>query len=450
MQLLSLQNVIIKNLPVGTRKILVAVSGGIDSVVLLHLLSSLQDAHDFVLQVAHLDHQLRSESKNDASFVGELCERLGISFHLETCDVAKLAGATKSSLEMAGRQARRVFLLRLASEYAVDSIAVAHHNDDQTETFMLRLLRGTGLSGLCSMQVRQGLWWRPLLSCSRKQIMEYAREHKLEWVEDASNRDPEFLRNRLRHQLLPQMREINPQFDISVARLTHQIQIEEDYWQQQVDGSFSTLVVSRYDGLRLDRVALLKHHPALRLRLLREALLQVRGDLQRIEAVHLHAIENLLVGSSSQCQIDLPAGWVARRYDNIWFRLEAPEVTLPFELTLKIPGEVELPDGRVMRLTVGDELMGESAQVAEYAVADLDLPLRVRGWLPGDRFLPQGMVGHKRLKRYFSDNLIELEERLRVPILVSGEQIIWLVGMRRSNVKSAGLDGGAIVRIELL
>ncbi len=439
-----------KNIPSGVNNILVAVSGGIDSVVLLHLLSSLQKSHKFTLQVAHLDHQLRSESSQDASFVADLCAQLEIRCHVERCDIAALAVATKSSIEMAGRQARRDFLQRLAARYGVDLIALAHHGDDQTETFMLRLLRGTGLSGLTSMRVQQGHWWRPLLNCRRQQIIDYASEYKLDWVEDASNRDTVFLRNRLRQQLIPQLRDINPQFDAGIARLTQQIQIEEDYWQHRVAENFSQLIISQDDGLRLNRIALLKHHPALRMRLLREGLLQVRGSLQRIEAVHLDAIENLVVDSRSQCQLDLPTVWVARRYDQIWFRPSAPEVATPFNLSLGIMGEVELPDGRAIHLTVSDEQLGESAQVAEFAAADLNLPLQVRSWLPGDRFNPSGMAGSKRLKKYFSDNHIELEERSRVPILVSGAEIIWLAGMRRSNVKPAGSDGGAVLRVELL
>ncbi|MCK4502020.1 MAG: tRNA lysidine(34) synthetase TilS, partial [Desulfuromonadales bacterium] len=149
-------------------------------------------------------------------------------------------------------------------------------------------------------------------------------------------------------------------------------------------------------------------------------------------------------------QLDLPDAWVARRYETLWFRVAAPELPVAYDLSLDVPGAVELPDGRVLRLSLSTEQGGESASIAEFSVADLSAPLRVRSWQSGDRFVPQGMTGHKRLKCYFSDNKIELEERLRVPVLVSGETIIWLGGMRRSNQKVASLDGGTILRVELL
>ncbi|MCK4691886.1 MAG: tRNA lysidine(34) synthetase TilS, partial [Desulfuromonadales bacterium] len=332
----------------------------------------------------------------------------------------------------------------------MNPVALAHHQDDQVETFMLRLLRGSGQSGLVAMRVHQGIWWRPLLGCRRSQILDYARQYKLSWVEDKSNNDPVFLRNRLRLQVIPQLLEINPQFDARVADLTRQFQFEEDYWREQIGENFADLVVSRCDGLRLDRTALLSLHPALRFRLFREALRQVRGDLQKIESTHLQAVETLLTGRRSQAQLDLPGCWVARRYETLWLRAVAPELPEPFDLPLSIPGELELPDGRVLCASLQDEQKGESLNVVEFAFADLPQPLQARSWRAGDRFEPQGMAGHKRLKRFFADNRVELEERLNVPLLVSEKTILWVVGRRRSRHAVAGDDSGKVLRLELL
>ncbi|MBE9486619.1 MAG: tRNA lysidine(34) synthetase TilS, partial [Chloroflexi bacterium] len=262
-----LEQSIIDTIPLGTSRLLVAVSGGVDSVVLLHALRSLAESLNLSLQVAHLNHQIRPESAADASFVTDLCAQWDIPCHIESCNVPALAEQNKLSLEMAGRQARREFLQRLTEKIDVNLVALAHHRDDQVETFMLRLLRGSGQSGLVAMRVHQGIWWRPLLGCSRRQILDYARQYKLTWVEDKSNNDPAFLRNRLRAQVIPQLFEINPQFDARIAALSGQFQREEDYWQEQIRENFAGLVVSRCDGLRLDRTALLSLHPALRFRL---------------------------------------------------------------------------------------------------------------------------------------------------------------------------------------
>lgn len=450
MKFTDLEQSIIDTLPSGAVNLLVAVSGGVDSIVLLSALSRISVFSRVSLHVAHLDHQIRSESAEDAAFVRNLCCQKHIPCHIELCNVPTLAQEEKLSIEMAGRQARRRFLQKVAENVDADAIVLAHHQDDQVETFMLRLLRGSGQSGLAAMRIHQGLWWRPLLNCSREQILDYARQHDLDWVEDESNKSLDFLRNRLRHQLLPQLLEVNPSFGCRVAGLTQQIQIEEDFWQKKVEQAMGKLVLPCQDGLRLRRDSLLKLHPALRVRMIREALRQVRGDLQRIEAIHLQAIEALLIGTRSQSQLDLPGCWVARRYETLWLREEVPILPKGFDLNLPSSGELELPDGRVVRTSIQDELEGESATVTEYSLAQLSQPLRVRSWLPGDRFKPSGMSGHKKLKSFFSDNRIEIEERFKTPMLVCGDIILWVVGARRSDYAIAEQGQGKVLRVELI
>lgn len=430
--------------------LLVAVSGGVDSVVLLRLLHELSGELGLRLQVAHLDHQIRLESSADADFVRQLCTELNVPCVVEACDVPRLADERGISLEMAGREARREFLLRQADLLGAQLIALAHHRDDQVETFLLRLLRGSGVAGLAAMQALQGRWWRPLLDCSREQILEVAQQQRLRWVEDQSNADPVFLRNKLRHQLLPQLREINLQVDERLAELCRQLQVDETYWQQQVEKTLSGLIVSTQDGLRLDRQKLLVLPEALRIRVIRGALRQLRGDLQRLESVHLRAVDELLTGTRSQAQLDLPGCWVARRYETLWLRDQAAAPLPDYDLLLPVPGELKLPCGRILSAQLSMEPSGESALAAEFLWSEIDRPLRVRNWRAGDSFAPQGMVGTKKIKRLFGDRKVELEERSRVPLLVSGEQILWLAGVRRSRFASIATASGEILRLELL
>ena len=430
--------------------LLVAVSGGVDSVVLLHLLKAAADRFGLQLQVAHLDHCLRPESGADARFVQKLCSKLALPCHVEAAEVQRLAEKMKLSLETAAREARREFLQRTAHKIGARLIVLAHQRGDQAETFMQRLLRGSGTAGLGGMRPLQGLWWRPLLDCSREQILAYAKQHNLAWVEDESNADPEFLRNRLRHQLLPELRSYSPQIESRLAELCRQLAAENDFWQEQVGVLLPDLTLSKGDGLRLSRPGLLGVHPALRARLLREALRLVRGDLQRLEAVHLRAVDRLLTAQRSQAQLDLPGCWAARRYETLWLRATAPALPSDYELALPVPGELALPGGQVLLASLQDELLGESARVAEFARQELAGLLRVRSWRPGDGFAPEGMVGHKRLKAFFADEKVELEERNRTPLLTCGDEILWVIGRRRSRHAVAGCGSGQILRLELL
>lgn len=431
-------------------ELLVAVSGGIDSVVLLHLLCEQAKQSGLRLHVAHLDHQIRSQSADDADFVRRYCSQLGLGCFVASCSVPNLANEKGLSLEMAGREARQEFLLRTADKVGARLVALAHHRDDQMETFLLRLLRGSGIAGLAAMSSLQGRWWRPLLGCSREQIEGYAVEHRLAWVEDDSNRDVMFLRNRVRHRLVPELRQMNPRFDQRLVELCRQFAEDEDYWRQQVAVVLPDLIVSTEDGLRLDRQGLCALPAALRVRVLRAALLRLRGELRRIDAVHLRALEALLVGGRSQGQLDLPGCWAARRYNQLWLRHDPPVVLASYELELPVPGRLKLPCGRTLRSRLVARPLGESTAAAEFDLKAIDGVLRVRNWRAGDCFAPLGLQGSKKLKRLYGDRKVELEERTRVPLLVADEEILWVAGIRRSSHAVVSSNTQQILHLELL
>ncbi|MBD1399782.1 tRNA lysidine(34) synthetase TilS [Pelovirga terrestris] len=445
-----LEQAILKSLPDTVDSIVVAVSGGVDSVVLLHLLQRVAARCGLILRAVHLNHCMRPEADDDARFVEALCQQLNIPCHSESCNVAKLAQQGKISLEMAGRLARRRLLEQVAAETGAQLIALGHHRDDQLETLLLRLTRGTGISGLSGMAELDLPWWRPLLFCSRRQLLDYARRQSLSWREDASNLDPLFVRNRIRHQIVPRLKDINPQFAERMVVLSRQVAVEEDFWRYQIETHFPSIRVACDDGLRLQRSPLLGFHPALRLRLLRAALFEVRGHLHGIEAVHLQAIDDLLTGARSQAQLDLPGCWVARRYEHLWVRTAAPAMPPRYDVALQIPGEILLPDGRKLVATVVEQVEIETRHRVYVDQAVLDRPLTVRTWRPGDCFVPLGMTGHKRLKQLFSDLKIEKEERLRTPLVVAGETLLWVAGLQRSGFGVVTPLSVRPVRLELL
>ena len=454
MTMCTLESTVRQSLPDETGAIVVAVSGGVDSVVLLHLLRciavSRSAAHPLHLQVVHLNHQIRQEAEDDARFVEALCRQWNVPCHGMSCDVPALARKEGISLEMAGRVARRRLFRQVAERQGAELIALGHHRDDQVETLLLRITRGSGLSGLAGMAERDGIWWRPLLSCSRRQLLDYAKQHALKWCEDSSNKDTAFVRNALRLQVVPRLKEINPRLNERFFELGRQIASEEDYWQQQIDKHFPLLLVAEQDGLRLSRAGLLACHPALRLRLLREAVRRVCGTLDGIGAVHLRALDSLLDSSRCQSQLDLPGCWVACRYDDVWLRTHPPGLPVAFHLPVKIPGETLLPDGRRLVVTMVKRLEAESRDsiFVDLTVGGTDM--FVRNWHPGDRIAPQGMTGHKRLKRIFAEMRVEKEDRHRIPLLFAGNDLLWIVGMRRSRHAAARPDTGMMARFDLI
>jgi len=426
-------------------RVLVAVSGGADSVVLLDLLRRLAPEFPFTVRVAHLDHGLRPESAADAEFVGKLCAEWGIPLTVARIDVLRASREHGTGLEETGREVRRSFLRRVAGEQGCTAIALGHHRDDQAETFLHRLLRGTGLSGLAAMREKSAPFIRPLLGFSRKQLRDYLTSHRLPHVEDATNADPGFTRNRLRHELLPLLAQYNPRVAEHLARLSRRIAGEEDYWRIEVERRLNEVAGADESGLRLARPRLLELHPALRRRIVRGAIEQARGSLRGISSRHIEDVAGLLISDRPQSELRLPGLWVARRYEALYLRRDRPPEPAAFCLALEAPGTLRLPGGETLEAEVTDDARGETADAVEFDAAAITWPLQVRTFRPGDRFRPAGAPGGRKLKDFFIDARVEREVRSQVPLVV-GEEVLWVVGIRRCHGRRP-LPGGKVVRL---
>lgn len=426
--------------------VLVALSGGGDSVALLHLL--LQMAPHFSLQVqgAHLDHGIRAESGKDVDFVQQLCREWRVPLTVERLDVPRLARERGQGLEEAGHELRREFLQRTAGDRGCHYIALGHHRGDQAETLLMRLLRGSGLTGLAAMRPLNGSIIRPLLDFSRKQIEDYLDAIGQSFLQDASNEDLYYTRNRLRHRVLPELMDLNPRLEENLAALSQRIALEEGFWQQEVKEALNTVRTLDAGELWLDRLALLDLHPALRARVLRQALFEVRGDLRGIGAVHIEDLEKLLVGATPQAEAHLPAAWAGRRYERLWLRVAPPAVVPSFAIEVREPGEVRLPDGRRMLFSLEALPQGETATAVEFPAQTVPFPLTVRSFRPGDRFHPFGAPGSRKLKKFFIDAKIDRETRASVPLL-EGRQILWLAGLARCQQWPCAEAEGPVLRV---
>jgi tRNA(Ile)-lysidine synthase len=431
--------------------VLCAVSGGADSVALLVMLKQLSDRLSFTLHAVHLDHCLRPESGDDANFVTELCASLQVPLSTESVDIKALSVERREGLEATGRFARRRFFEQVAREQGCSAIALAHHGDDQAETVLFRLARGSGLTGLAAMRPRSGAYIRPLLTCKKSELCDWLVANGIGWREDASNLDPAFNRNLIRNQILPALRQVNAQVDEALCRFSRQVALEEGFWREQVEEVLSRQLVESQTGssLHIAVESLLALHPALRRRVIRGILERLRGDLQRFEAGHIDQIEALLVNSRPQVETCLPGAWVARRYDTLEFHFEPPEIE-SFEMLLPAAGSYDLPGAErlVLRLTTDSAPLADPS-VVEFCAGQISFPLMVRSVRSGDRFRPSGMQGHKRLKNYFIDNKIPLETRRKIPVVCAGDTILWLAGERRCEGAWPVHDGPKLqIRLE--
>jgi len=428
--------------------VLIGVSGGADSVALLHLFHELASDWQLSLQTAHLDHALRDRSAEDADWVATLSRKLGIPPVCERVDVAELARERGQGVEEAARFARHRFLGQLAENVPGCVIALGHHQGDQAETVLQRLLRGSGSSGLRGMEYRQQRLIRPLLGQRREQLESYLAGIGQEWLTDPTNRDLRFTRNRIRHQLLPQLQELNPQAEAALCRMAERFALDEDYWNELLESELQTLV--RYDdGLyTLSIESLQKLHPALRMRLYRRLLLEVRGSLQGISSRHLQAVEKMLLAERPQASLDLPGIWVAKRYANLLFGSEALPAAERFWRKIAGPGIYSLPGGEKLKVQRCPAATAETPYRVEFAAGQVEFPFVLRSVLPGDRFRPSGMNGTKKLKDYFIDAKMTLEERSAVLVL-EGEEILWLVGMRRCAGFAVSNGSAEVIRMTL-
>ena len=461
--------------------VVAAVSGGPDSLAMLHALHHLRDDLELSLHGAHLDHGLRGEaSKADARFVAQVFRRLGVPYTLEEANVAAFRNERRLSLEEAAREVRYEFLGRVAIEQEADAIALGHTADDQAETVLMHIIRGAGLTGLRGMGAvtrrafngRDVDLVRPLLHVSRRETVEYCRALKLEPRQDESNLTPELARNRVRIELLPLLERYNPAIRDALARLSRSASQDVAYMEGEVTRVWHEAVRQDESGISVDRQFFSRQAPALQSHLLRRAVLSVKGDLDDIQQDHIDGMARLMAGPAGK-SLDLPGGIrFSVSYADATLSPSALDPTtmpsLEGEHKLALPGETTLPgwlvtaellDPRMSDTQTPDlsreeprgqpatEVAGLRADVSntmtpnfsrgasqEHA-AHLDYDsiggqLWVRSRRPGDRFQPLGMSQSKKLQDFMVDSRVARPWRDRVPLVVSPRGIAWVVGYR--------------------
>ncbi len=432
-------------------KALVAVSGGMDSVALLHLLNRFKGEYGFDLAVAHLNHMARGEdSDSDARFVASLGKELGLETIVRSVDVQKEKGNFKTSFQETARILRYRFLDSALQEVGGSKIAIGHTADDQVETVLMNFLRGSGLKGLSGMPEERGNIIRPLYDCYRSEVEAFIRSGGYAFCPDATNTQTHYLRNRIRLDLIPQLEGYNPDFKSNIMETSRIIRADENYLEEQAGALYRKLVQSlkEGEGLLFKRDDFLKLAPALQNRLLRLAVFSVKGDLRRLSAVHIREILGLFTAPRPEKRTLLPGGLtVVCAGENVEFR-KTPDSPLSIlkmspdggEVTeLKIPGLTEMAaaDIRFQVKLLSRENRPGLPGLPNQACMDFDKTggrILARFFKPGDRFVPLGMKGSKKLKSFFIDRKIPRTRRKTIPILTTGSgDIIWIYGQRISE-----------------
>ena len=420
-------------------RVLVALSGGADSVALTVLLNTLQASSRFTLTgVVHLNHQMRPAADHDERFCRELSEQLLLRFEVDRMDVRSQAKAAGISTEEAGHRARYKFFGRVLRESNADRLATAHNCDDQAETYLMRLIRGAGPEGLGGIRWRLGQIIRPLLDVSGAELRAYLAAREIQFREDETNQDLSITRNRVRHELLPLLRERFSSAIVNVLVRDAEIARRDAEWLDTAANEQGATIVTEERGrISVDVPALGRQPVALARRIAKRALEQVAK-----RTVGFNDVERLLdLVRDPGCDeaADFPGCRVELDADRLWItrpRSRHKRAAAGFVYPLAVPGEVKVPEaGLVISATPTstDKLPGDTLTVrgsrVVVAAGLLSNQLVVRSWKPGDVVRPLGLGGSKKLQDFFVDRKVARSARQKVPIVADRKKgIVWVVG----------------------
>jgi tRNA(Ile)-lysidine synthase len=436
--------------------VVVGLSGGPDSVCLLHVLHRFRALLGIRLVAAHFDHGLRpGEDENETRFAVDLARALNLPV-----DVGRWAHArssAKGAIEERARNARHRFLEAVRRKFDCRRIALGHTLDDQAETVLMRLLRGSGPAGLSGIPpCREDGLIRPLIALRRRDVEAYLGLNRLPSVTDSSNFERRFFRNRIRLDLIPLLKQYQPRIVERLAQ-TARIMADDEDCLAEAAGEWlaAAAETGQHGGIQIPVSVLNRLHGAIRGRVIRLALQRVAGTLRRLDAGHVAAVKRLAEARKPQARLDLPNRvTVTRTYDHLVIAPLSAAGPIDFSYTIDRPGTWPLEAvGRTITLAFEDPLIrtqnDRTHWTARLSGDRLAFPLTVRNARPGDRFVPLGMTGRKKVKDFFIDLKLPIPERRRVPILLHGDDIIWICGLRIDDRFKVTPETQRVLRVTL-
>lgn len=416
------------------KQLLLAISGGIDSMVLLELFRNLP----YTIAVAHCNFGLRAaESDGDEDFVKQWCAKNNIRFFTTRFATQEYAETEKCSIQLAARELRYNWFSALLENEGFDYLLTAHHLDDTLETFLINLTRGTGLDGLIGIPAQNGTVIRPLLPFGRDEIETYATTNSIAWREDSSNASDKYLRNRLRHQVVPILKELNPNFLNGFQDTLVHLQQTESLVQDAVTELYSKIVTEKEEQLHIaiEKLKLIPNYKAYLYQWLKPYGFTAWDDIYN------------LINAQSGKQVFSENYRLLKDRDYLLLEKQQVHRTQSIEITEN--QEVTLEQGRLTLYSVTNVTEDRGGKVIFVDKDKLKLPLILRKWKEGDYFYPSGMTGRKKISKYFKDEKFSLIDKENCWLLCSGDEIVWVVGKRSDRRFEIEQETNNIIKIEL-
>ena len=421
-------------------RILLALSGGVDSVVLAELLLEL----GYTFSAAHCNFHLRGEESNrDAKFVIKWAERKKVKLFVQDFDTYAYMQEKGISLEMAARELRYSWFENLMQENQIDYLLTAHHADDSAETFFINLLRGTGIAGLHGILPKNGNIIRPLLFATRKSILDYAELKNIQFVEDSTNSETKFLRNKIRHRLIPMLKEISPDFDCIIRKNIERLRDTETVFRNTVENVKDEIIIRENENIKISIAKLQSLNP------MGIYLYEILSDYGFNESV-VNNVSMVLDAESGKRFYSKTHCLLKDREYLLIYPIEKEETETEYSIDAEITSIIEPFKAKIEVLK--DLNFISVPKKANVAMLDMDLlnfPLELRHWKQGDSFVPFGMRKKKKLSDFFTSNKYSLLDKERQWLLCSGDEIVWVVGKRIDDRFKISNSTKSVLKIEI-
>lgn len=428
--------------------LIVGASGGPDSQFLIHILNNLRSELGFDMVLAHLNHLHRKEAIDDEKLVKETAEKLGLNFYSRSRSMDDLAKELKISSEDAGRRLRYEFFDDLASNFTNSKIAVAHNKDDQAETVLMRIIRGTGLDGLRAMDYKSGNIIRPILNIRKSEILSYLDTNNISYAIDHTNFENDYTRNKVRLDIIPALSEINPNVIDSLFKLSMIARDDLSILDKVVDEEFNEIAMVDKKKIIFDKNKFENTDPAILRRILRKSVEILKGDIKNFSKENLDDFLNIINLDNGKVLIkdDLS---LRKSYKYYILEENKKEDKTGKEIFLEAEDQVNFDGFYLKSSIINNGKYKKDRNIGYFDYDKLEFPLKIRTRLPGDRFVPLGHKSEKKLKDFFIDQKIDKNKRDEIPLVLSNDKIIWISSLRISDPYKVTSSTQKILKIEV-